>query len=39
MKDIEGIIIMNENYLEEIRQTMNLWDGDFYILGKLLKKV
>ncbi|MCK4269806.1 MAG: methyltransferase domain-containing protein [Methanogenium sp.] len=39
MKDIEGIIIMNENYLEEIRQMMNLWDGDFYILDKLLKKV
>lgn len=38
MKNIEGIIVMNENYLDEIRSMMNGWNGDFYILDKLLEK-
>lgn len=39
MKDIENIIIMNENYAEEIMEIMNHWDGDFYLLDKKFKKI
>jgi hypothetical protein len=38
MGDIEGIIVMNENYLEEIRVMMGEWNGDFYILDESLIK-
>ncbi len=37
--DIDGIIIMNENYLQEIKSMMKSWDGDFFILDKCLMKV
>lgn len=36
--DIDGIIVMNENYLQEIKSTMKTWDGDFFILDKYLMK-
>ena len=37
--DIDGIIIMNENYLQEIKLMIKSWEGDFFILDKCLMKV
>ncbi len=37
--DIDGIIVMNENYLQEIKLMMKFWNGDFFVLDKCLMKV
>lgn len=34
--DIDGIIVMNENYLHEIKLMMKSWKGDFFVLDKCL---
>ena len=36
---VEGVIIMNENYLQEIKSMMKSWNGDFFVLDKCLMKV
>lgn len=37
--DIEGIIIMNENYLEEIKRMVKPWTGKFYTVNEYLEEV
>jgi SAM-dependent methyltransferase len=38
-EDVEGIIIMNENYLREIKSAVESWKGDYFILDKCLMKI
>ena len=33
-KEIKGIIVMNENYSQEIKSIMKSWNGDYFILDK-----
>lgn len=37
--NVEDIIIMNENYSQEIKSTMILGKGDYFVLDKCLMKV
>lgn len=38
-EDVEGIIIMNENYSREIKSAVESWKGDYFILDKCLMKI
>jgi SAM-dependent methyltransferase len=38
MNEVEGVIIMNENYLWEIKSALGPWRGDCFVLDRCLMK-
>ena len=39
MKSLDTIIVMNENYIEEIRQMLEGWKGRVFVLGNTIKEI